>query len=294
MGRSRITRTFHNKPKTKRIPTPQTTKHVSGSNNRSEEPQRQTYNTPSAHAAESSEKWHADLLRDDLTFKESPSEHKERTEGNYVTSNPSPYGRDQYGNANPKPKSDYEGYSPGLKKSKSVGKIKRNPKANSTKLVRKGKKGKQKGTKRGSPKPLDNFAQGVGNNIHNIFGVATGTNQGTKSVLNKAAGQALAGDWGSAGNTIANNPYKFAGNMVGGGGISVLGNVAYGVATNVGNTLFPANRAYGSPGPTTPKKEVLKERVKSKGERLQEYYAQKAKEAKEKEDSLFGGYGQFL
>ncbi|MDB4342123.1 hypothetical protein N9998_00095 [Nitrosopumilus sp.] len=52
MGRSRITRTFHNRPKTKRIPTPQTTKHVSGSGSRSEEPQRQTYNTPQAYAQE--------------------------------------------------------------------------------------------------------------------------------------------------------------------------------------------------------------------------------------------------
>ena len=58
MGRSsRITRTFHNKPRSKitgksktNIPTPQTTKHVSGSGSRSEEPQRQTYNTPQAHA----------------------------------------------------------------------------------------------------------------------------------------------------------------------------------------------------------------------------------------------------
>ena len=60
MGRSsRITRTFHNRPRTVNteksktsIPTPQTTKHVSGSVERSEEPQRQTYNTPQAHAQE--------------------------------------------------------------------------------------------------------------------------------------------------------------------------------------------------------------------------------------------------
>ena len=60
MGRSsRITRTFHNRPRTTNteksktnIPTPQTTKHVSGSVDRSEEPQRQTYNTPQAHAQE--------------------------------------------------------------------------------------------------------------------------------------------------------------------------------------------------------------------------------------------------
>ena len=260
MGRSsRITRTFHNKPRTDikrsttKIPTPQTTKHVSGSNNRSEEPQRQKYYTPSAHA---------NLLNDDLSFAESPSEHKERTEGVVVASKKNIYkGKAKTINTKKGIKRVYKG------RSKSV-------------YVNKGRQ---------SPPPLDQFAQGVGNNIQNIYGLVTGTDQGTKSVLNKATDQALAGDWGSAGNTIANNPYKFAGNIVGGG-------IALGVATNVGNVLFPVKRAYGSPERYTPKKEVLKERVKSKGERMQEYYAQKAKEDREEKvkNSLFGGYGQFL
>ena len=276
MGRSdRITRTFHNRPKNNmgdlasastgvaqtwktNIPTPQTTKHVSGSSNRSEEPKRQTYyNNRQAHAQEEQIVYKG-------TAKSNVNKQKIKLKGTK-----------QYKSKGELKQEYYAQKAQATSKTVYKGRTKRTD-------IKKG---------RGTPSPLDQFAQGVNNNVRNIFGFVTGTDQGTKSVLNKATDQALAGDWGSAGNTIANNPYKFAGNVLGGGSISVLGGVASGVATNVGNTLFPANRAFGQPTPQPEK------RYKSKGELKQEYYAQKAKEAKEKEDtknSLFGGYGQFL
>lgn len=71
MGRSsRITRTFHNKPRSKitgrsktKVPTPQTTKHVSGSAIRSEEPQRLTYKAKNKAKAINKGKrdWHSPL-----------------------------------------------------------------------------------------------------------------------------------------------------------------------------------------------------------------------------------------
>ena len=172
MGRpSRITRTFHNKPKTKRIPTPQTTKHVSGSGSRSEEPQRQTYNTPQAHAQE---------------------------EQNV---------------------------------SKTAYKAK-----NKAKAIKQ---------QRDWHSPLTLFASGVGNQAHDIggsvHGLATGQNYQVKSVLNRAAEHAFAGDWDSAGRVISDNPYRFAGNVATEVGLAIIpfGMVARGagIAGKVGSAV---------------------------------------------------------
>ena len=152
MGRSgRITRTFHNKPRSNiteksktKIPTPQTTKHVSGSVERSEEPQRETYNnTNQAHAQEEQSI------------------------------------------------------------SKTVYKAK-----NKAKAIKQ---------QRNWHTPFTSFGQGMGNQAHDIggsvHGLVTGQDYQVKSVLNRAAGHALSGDWDSAGKVISDNPYRFAGNV---------------------------------------------------------------------------------
>jgi hypothetical protein len=178
MGRSsRITRTFHNKPRsnttvksTTKITTPQTTKHVSGSSNRSEEPQRQ-YNTPQAHAQE---------------------------EQNVS-------------------KTAYKAKS----KAKAI---------------------KQQ---RDWHSPLTLFASGVGNQAHDIggsvHGLVTGQDYQVKSVLNRAAEHAFAGDWDSAGRVISDNPYRFAGNVATEVGLAIIpfGMVARGagIAGKVGSAV---------------------------------------------------------
>jgi len=178
MGRSsRITRTFHNKPRsnttvksTTKITTPQTTKHVSGSSNRSEEPQRQ-YNTPQAHAQEEQ---------------------------------------------------------------------------NVSKTVYKAKsKAKAIKQQRDWHSPLTLFASGVGNQAHDIggsvHGLVTGQDYQVKSVLNRAAEHAFAGDWDSAGRVISDNPYRFAGNVATEVGLAIIpfGMVARGagIAGKVGSAV---------------------------------------------------------
>ena len=64
---------------------------------------------------------------------------------------------------------------------------------------------------------LGKFAQGVSNEAQDMVGIPhgfiTGNNYKTKSILSRATEHVLAGDWGSAGSVISNNPYRFAGNI---------------------------------------------------------------------------------
>jgi len=74
---------------------------------------------------------------------------------------------------------------------------------------------------------LGKFAQGVGNEAQDIggvpYGLVTGQDYKTKSILSRATEHAFAGDWDSAGKVISDNPYRFAGN----------------VATNIGLSIIP-------------------------------------------------------
>ena len=73
---------------------------------------------------------------------------------------------------------------------------------------------------------LGKFAQGVGNEAQDIGGVPhgliTGQDYKTKSILSKATEHAFRGDWDSAGKVISDNPYRFAGNVATNVGLSVI------------------------------------------------------------------------
>ena len=64
---------------------------------------------------------------------------------------------------------------------------------------------------------LGKFAQGVSNEAQDMVGIPhgfiTGNNYKPKSILSSATEHVLAGDWGSAGKVISDNPYRFAGNI---------------------------------------------------------------------------------
>ena len=76
------------------------------------------------------------------------------------------------------------------------------------------------------PTPLGLFAQGVGNQAHDIggsvHGLVTGQDYQVKSVLNRSLEHAFAGDWDSAGKVISDNPYRFAGNVATEAGLTVV------------------------------------------------------------------------
>jgi hypothetical protein len=73
---------------------------------------------------------------------------------------------------------------------------------------------------------LGKFAQGVGNEAYDIagvpYGLVTGQDYKTKSILSRATEHAFAGDWDSAGKVISDNPYRFAGNVATNIGLSVI------------------------------------------------------------------------
>ena len=108
-------------------------------------------------------------------------------------------------------------------------------------------------TGRGSPNPLGLFAQGVGNQAHDIggsvHGLATGQDYQVKSVLNRAVEHAFAGDWDSAGKVISDNPYRFAGNVATEAGLTVvpLGFMARGagIVGKVGSVVSKSRKAIG-------------------------------------------------
>jgi len=93
--------------------------------------------------------------------------------------------------------------------------------------------------------PLTLFASGVGNQAHDIggsvHGLVTGQDYQVKSVLNRAAEHAFAGDWDSAGRVISDNPYRFAGNVATEVGLAIIpfGMVARGagIAGKVGSAV---------------------------------------------------------
>jgi hypothetical protein len=118
--------------------------------------------------------------------------------------------------------------------------------------VRKSRTAKIK-TGRGSPNPLGLFAQGVGNQAHDIggsvHGLATGKGYEVKSVLNRSLEHAFAGDWDSAGKVISDNPYRFAGNVATEVGLTVvpLGFMARGagIAGRVGGAVTKVSKGLG-------------------------------------------------
>jgi len=67
------------------------------------------------------------------------------------------------------------------------------------------------------PGIIGKFAQGVSNEAQDMVGIPhgfiTGNNYKPKSILSRATEHVLAGDWGSAGKVISDNPYRFAGNI---------------------------------------------------------------------------------
>ena len=93
--------------------------------------------------------------------------------------------------------------------------------------------------------PLTLFASGLGNQAHDIggsvHGLVTGQDYQVKSVLNRAAEHAFAGDWDSAGRVISDNPYRFAGNVATEVGLAIIpfGMVARGagIAGKVGSAV---------------------------------------------------------
>lgn len=95
------------------------------------------------------------------------------------------------------------------------------------------------------PGIIGKFAQGIGNQAHDIggsvHGLATGQDYQVKSVLNRAVEHAFAGDWDSAGRVISDNPYRFAGNVATEVGLAVIpfGLVARGagIAGKVGSAV---------------------------------------------------------
>ena len=108
-------------------------------------------------------------------------------------------------------------------------------------------------TGRGSPNPLGLFAQGVGNQAHDIggsvHGLVTGQDYQVKSVLNRSLEHAFAGDWDSAGKIISDNPYRFAGNVATEAGLAIIpfGMVARGagIAGKVGSAVSKSRKAIG-------------------------------------------------
>ena len=244
MGRSRITRTFHNKPKTKRIPTPQTTKHVSGSSSRSEEPQRQTYNTPQAHAQES---------RSIPVNPQAKYGTIDSTEDQIIGEQWGSFGFtiDKTGKA--------RGNNVKIRKStRSDGVAKTTVTSKYTNLDA-AKYGKEQ-------TPLGLFASGVGNQAHDIggsvHGLVTGKGYQVKSVLNRSLDHAFAGDWDSAGKVISDNPYRFAGNVATEVGLAVIpfGMMARGagIAGRVGGAVSKTKKLVGGKGNPNKAKEFAK------------------------------------
>ena len=251
MGRSRITRTFHNKPKSKitgksktKIPTPQTTKHVSGSSSRSEEPQRQTYNTPQAHAQES---------RSIPVNPQAKYGTIDSTEDQIIGEQWGSFGFTiaKTGKA--------RGNNVKIRKStRSDGVAKTTVTSKYTNLDA-AKYGKEQ-------TPLGLFASGVGNQAHDIggsvHGLVTGQGYQVKSVLNRSLDHAFAGDWDSAGKVISDNPYRFAGNVATEVGLAVIpfGMMARGagIAGRVGGAVSKTKKLVGGKGNPNKAKEFTK------------------------------------
>jgi hypothetical protein len=103
------------------------------------------------------------------------------------------------------------------------------------------------------PTPLGLFAQGVGNQAQDIgggvHGLVTGQDYTTKSILSKATEHAFAGDWDSAGKVISDNPYRFAGNVATEAGLAIIpfGMVARGagIAGKVGSAVSKSKKVIG-------------------------------------------------
>jgi hypothetical protein len=103
------------------------------------------------------------------------------------------------------------------------------------------------------PTPLGLFAQGVGNQAYDIGGsvheLATGQDYQVKSILNRSLEHAFAGDWDSAGKVISDNPYRFAGNVATEAGLAIIpfGMVARGagIAGRVGSAASKVSKGLG-------------------------------------------------
>ena len=121
--------------------------------------------------------------------------------------------------------------------------------------------------------PLTLFASGMGNQAHDIggsvHGLATGQDYQVKSVLNRAAEHAFAGDWDSAGRVISDNPYRFAGNVATEAGLAIIpfGMVARGVgiAGKVGSVASKVSKGLGKAKGKTPKSLGINTKPKSSG-----------------------------
>jgi len=103
------------------------------------------------------------------------------------------------------------------------------------------------------PTPLGLFARGVGNQAQDIgggvHGLVTGQDYTTKSILSKATEHAFAGDWDSAGRVISDNPYRFAGNVATEAGLAIIpfGMVVRGagIAGRVGSAASKVSKGLG-------------------------------------------------
>jgi len=103
------------------------------------------------------------------------------------------------------------------------------------------------------PGIIGKFAQGIGNQASDIgggiYGLATGQDYQSKSILSKATEHAFAGDWDSAGKIISDNPYRFAGNVATEAGLAIIpfGMVARGagIAGKVGSAVSKSRKAIG-------------------------------------------------
>ena len=103
------------------------------------------------------------------------------------------------------------------------------------------------------PTPLGLFARGVGNQAHDIGGsvheLATGQDYQVKSILNRSLEHAFAGDWDSAGRVISDNPYRFAGNVATEAGLAIIpfGMVVRGagIAGRVGSAASKVSKGLG-------------------------------------------------
>ena len=117
--------------------------------------------------------------------------------------------------------------------------------------------------------PLGLFAQGVGNQAHDIggsvHGLVTGQDYQVKSVLNRSLEHAFAGDWDSAGKVISDNPYRFAGNVATEVGLTVvpLGFMARGagIAGKVGSAVSKTKKLVGGKGSKYTKEFAKKEKT---------------------------------
>ena len=103
------------------------------------------------------------------------------------------------------------------------------------------------------PTILGKFAQGIGNQAQDIgggvHGLVTGQDYTTKSILSKATEHAFAGDWDSAGKVISDNPYRFAGNVATEASLAIIpfGMVARGagIAGKVGSAASKVSKGLG-------------------------------------------------